>query len=222
MATTVYQHIQAIVTCLVTLAPANALQASWLHGTVLDQNNAAMPGIHVIVSGPQKCDVQSGTDGTFNCQLAAGEYDLAAESMNTLPYRRATFYVKPSAHEYVVVRPVFRGPSDIPTTDPKVYYTTYSLSLPLGKREVEIRYRQLMDTPTGGRYLGPNLMLTMDYLSVYADVITCSQPIRTCFGEGRVTVDLGRDRISGTSIVINFVQGEITVTRDPTITRKIL
>jgi hypothetical protein len=198
----------------------------FVHGTVLDPAGAIFVGIEVEVkSRDHACMTTSNQEGKFNSQLPPGRYNVAVTAQGLMPYRRATVNVGPSSHVFLKLRPVLRtAPISILTVgpdkpnlppDPKIGYQEQAV----GNGDVLVQYTS--SSMKDGRIIfrGPHLALTIDELAVYADEMTCSNPIRTCTASGAVIVDLNAEELEGTILEIDVWSRKFVLTRELKVSR---
>jgi len=204
----------------------------FVHGTVVDPAGAVFIGMVIEVSSQEhSCKSKSNQEGKFNCQLPAGRYNVVVSDENILPYRRATVNLQPSAHVFLILRPILGGaPISIDTVfpdgdpppvamtfpDPKIGYEEQFIS---GSADVLVRYSSTTKREGQVAFRGPHLMLTMDALTIYAEELSCSNPIRTCSGKGSVIVELGQERLEGVALDIDLFTRKLVLTRDANVTR---
>jgi hypothetical protein len=188
-------------------------------GVVLDPHDAVIPGIRVQL-GAQMCDSPVANVGHFICRVPEGVYTLTAESLAILPYRRAQLRLRGGEHRYIVVRPVFRAPSDGSEPDPDVKYVTAKIPGPAGEREVLIRC--MRSTKPGGErvFEGPDLMLTIGELSFYADRLKCSRDLRKCVGSRNIRIEQGEERLEGAEVKVDLAAGAFVLRREAEVMRR--
>jgi len=198
----------------------------FVHGMVLDPAGAVFVGIEIeVASRDHACKTTSNQQGKFNCQLPPGRYNVSATGRRLMPYRRATVNVEPSSHVFLKLRPVLRaaplhildvGPNKLNLPpDPTIGYEEQAV----GNGDVLVQYTS--STKKDGQIIfrRPHLTLTIDALAVYADEITCSNPIRACTARGALIADLGEEQLEGTMLEIDVSSRKFVLTRDPNVAR---
>jgi carboxypeptidase family protein len=202
--------------CVVFLAATTSVaqdRPGFIHGTLLDPAGAVFVGVGVEVSSQEHaCKTTSNVEGKFNCQLPPGGYNVSATAQGLMPYRRATVNLKPSAHVFLKLRPVLRRalPS-VELPDPQIGYEEQLVS---GSAEVLVRYHAVEKREGQITFHGPYLMLTIDALAIYADEMTCTNPILTCTAKGSVIAELGEEQIEGTTVELDLLSRKLVLTRN--------
>jgi hypothetical protein len=195
----------------------------FIHGTVTDIHGYVIPEARVEVSSPDhECRTASNAEGRFNCELPPGVYDIIATGRSFLQYRRASVTLQAKAHVFLKLRTVPAPlaifsvpPATQAPSGPKIDYRTQKV----GSADVLVRYGSL--TENGGQitFRGPYLMLTMDTLAVYADELSCSDPIRTCTAKGSVIAELGQEQLDGAALDLDLSSRKLVLTRDANVVR---
>jgi len=220
---------EGAVLCLLTVGLIGDLtaqqQVGFIHGTVLDPAGAVLVGLDVEVSSPEHvCKTTSNNEGKFNCQLPPGRYRVVVSGQGLMPYRRATVNVAPSAHVFLKLRPVLRaapiGVDSVPPAvfdfpDPKISYEEQTV----GNTDVLLQYASSAERGGQITFTGPHLVLTIDAITVHADEMTCSNPIRTCRAKGSVIAEVGQEELSGTGLELDVSTRKFVLTRDPNVVR---
>ena len=62
-------------------------------------------------------------------------------------------------------------------------------------------------------------MLTIESLTVYADQMICTNPLRTCAATGKVTAEVNGERIEGTKVEVDLVSRKLNLVRNAEIDR---
>ena len=130
-----------------------------------------------------------------------------------MPYKRASVAIVPNAHIFLTLRPLIRGSLVAGLPDPQIGYE----ELMVGDADVVVQYTSSTTTERGIAFRGPNLIVTADKFAVYADALSCSNPIRTCVGKGNVIVEEGEERIEGNTIDLDLSSRKFVVNRDATV-----
>ena len=204
---------QIVILFALSLAQANN-QVGWLHGRVIDKQGAVIPGMRVsAISGTQRFDATSDAEGRYNFQLPVDLYRISATGNNILPYSRALLRVSAAKHQYVMIRPVFRAPSDqegIKDTDLK--YKKISLQ---DGSEVHIQFEAANTKANQTHFTGKDLMISVNSVTLYGDDLICSNPINLCTLTGTAMAEIENERIEGISITLDFIKRQISVVREP-------
>ena len=197
-------------------------QLGFVHGTIVDPRGAVIPGARVNVSAKEgTCETRSDVAGKFNCQLPPGRYSVVATSTGFFPYRRAAIDLKASAHVFLKLHTVpgpMRGISVGTPFPEEPDPTTYEDHTVAGA-DIGIRYSSVENKEAETIFHGPYLMLTIDTFSIYAEEISCSTAMRTCTAKGAVTAEVGAEALQGTQAVIDLMNRQVTVTREPLVIR---
>lgn len=217
------KHMRGLVFLLTAAALSAQQPVAFLDGTVEDLHGAVIPNAAVEVSSAEnRCLTRSNERGEFHCQLPPGRYRIAASSRAFFPYRRATINLNASDRAFLRVRTV-PGPAialwliegvgavDVELdTNPVIHEEAF-----VGGDDVLIRFASVVRNGVSLKYAGPYLSLTMDRLTVHADEIFCTDPIRKCTAAGSVAVELGEAQITDTSVEIDLVDRKLVFRRDP-------
>lgn len=199
----------------------------FIHGTVVDPSDAVIVGARVEVSsGEQKCETTSNAEGKFNCQLPPGRYRIIATDPRFFPYRRATVNLEVLAHASLKLRTV-PGPTrgiSVPHSGDDILGdatspVSYQEQAIQGNADVVVRYHGSEEKEGKIIFRGPYLMLTVDTLAVYADEMTCSNPIRSCTARGSVIAEVGAERLEGTVLDLDLSTRKFVLTRDANVVR---
>jgi hypothetical protein len=174
-----------------------------VRGIVLDPHDAVVVGARVeVIAGEHRCATASNGRGEFRCELPPGKYSILASDFSIRPYRRATFNLEVSKEVFVKLRTVpgsaialTVGPDGVRDVllDP-VGPVRYEESA-IDGFDVLVRYGASESQDSVITFHGPYLMLSTGALAVYADHISCSEPIRTCTATGSVRAELGIEEL---------------------------
>jgi hypothetical protein len=190
---------------------------AWVHGTVEDPQGAVLPDFTVTVASEHyTCQVESNTEGKFNCQVPVGEYRVTAKSPGFLPYQRGAIRLAAGDHKRLVIRPPFAVPTE---HNAKARAQLKYKELPTkGGPNALLRYETSSQSPQGETFGGRHLMLSIDDLAVYAEQIVCT-PALSCRASGAVTVEIAGERLTGFEATVELSERSLILRREPTVLR---
>jgi hypothetical protein len=202
-------------------------RSGFIHGTVVGQSGAVIADARVeVASAEHKCETKSNPEGKFNCQLPPGRYRVTAVGYGFFPYRRATVNLEAPVHTFVTLRTVpgpARGTAVLESRDDIVGDRTspveYWEQVVNGDTDVVVRYHGAEMKEDRIAFRGPYLMLTMGTLAIYADEITCSNPIRTCTAKGSVMAEIGQERLEGATVDLDLPTRKLVLARDAVVVK---
>lgn len=186
--------------------PASSLFGSMskLHGVIEDMNGARIPDGSVrIYSKEITVSVKVSAQGDFDVNLPSGLYSLSMEENNILPYRRGPFLLQAEQNASIIIRPVFKAPSDqnsIPSPILK-----YLAGKP-NHRGLNVLVQYEWEKQQGATIIlgGKNTALTYNYLTVYANALRCNANLQSCTSSSVATVDLEADHFKAESVQIDL------------------
>jgi hypothetical protein len=196
--------------------------AAYLRGTVVDPNQGVMPNVTVrVASETTSCTEKTNERGEFNCAVLPGRYKVSITE-TPIGYQRAGIDVSLGSHTFLTLRIVFTAGALALYVDHDELlppaYKVQNQTLLLNDVEAMVRYVSKVEQPGETTFAGPELMLTAEDLTVYGDHIYCTNPVSSCTVYGKVTVELGQQRLEGTKLFLDLTTRKFTLTRDPEVT----
>lgn len=199
-------------------AQPRSSQVGWIHGRVVDWQDAVIPGVKVKLLSPvDQCETAANAEGRFHCQLLPGRYTISATGGPIQPYRRASLEVRAGEHKFINLSTV--PPMDQDSIGPAPMKHE-SMAVGTTGAELLIRFETSDKQEGSTTYRGRFLMLSLDELAIYANAITCSVSLQSCRAEGKVTVELGHETLEGNQAELDILKRTIRLTRDPVVVRK--
>jgi hypothetical protein len=210
---TIILGLMVLVSILLT-RPPNSQSASFfpqqegrVRGTVLDFNEAVIPGIGVIFeSGQTKQKVVSDEAGNFDIGLPGGVYQVTTEAHNFLPFRRAAFRLQPGTVMAINVVPVPRAVS-YGTDAPRFYYRSFLPPYEFGEA-LHLLIRFSKQQKLKGIIEYSEAMASYDALTIYADKLWFDPKTFRLKAEGKILVEDGKQRVRAKGAAVEFKAGK--------------